>query len=235
MAPEGSSKVAIAGQADKRSLTAVLTVSMSGEFLPIQLIYPGKTPRSLPRHDFPVGFSLTQNSSHWSNEDTMGDFVQDILEPYLKKQREVLKNADMPALLIYDAFRAHTTDAVQQKLAALNAKLVMVPKNMTDHRQPLDISVNKPVKNYLKTRFNEWYTGKNIELERTGECNYEAMGDLLKSSVALRELGAKWISDIYYYFDLATQKQIIVNGFRHCGIIRACEHGPVNDDPFNSE
>lgn len=230
MERQGQSKVPIAGQADKRSLTAILTVSMAGDFLPMQLIYTGKTARSLPKQKFPDGFDVTQNPSHWSNEETMLQYVEVIIKPYLQKQREV--HGDKPAVLIYDAFRAHTMETVQEKLAQLNAKLIMVPKNMTDHLQPLDISVNKPVKGYMKARFNEWYTNEILKLEQAGDNNYEAMGQLLKSGVALRELSAGWITNLYEHFQEPNQREIIINGFKHCNIVQRCLTGPLTEDPF---
>lgn len=116
-------------------MTAIFTVSLSGEFIPMQLIYSGKTSLSLPKFKFPDGFSLTQNPSHWSNELTMELYIKEILYPYIKRTLELF-NPNTPALLIYDAFRAHTSDDIQEKLRELNVRLVMVPKNMTDHLQP---------------------------------------------------------------------------------------------------
>ena len=43
MAEKGSKKVAIAGVDDKRQITAVFADTMSGDFLPIQILYAGKT------------------------------------------------------------------------------------------------------------------------------------------------------------------------------------------------
>ena len=123
MEAEGTSKVPIAGGSDKRALTAIFTVTLSGNFLPMQLIYTGKTAQSLPKFSFPDGFSLTQNPSHWSNEDTMELYVEEILAPYIKMKREQLEIPDTPALLIYDAFMAHTTEGIQNKLRELNVRL----------------------------------------------------------------------------------------------------------------
>ena len=57
MAPKGTKKVSIAGSEDKRSITAKFTVSLAGDFLGMQLIYGGKTKRSLPPVKFPENFS----------------------------------------------------------------------------------------------------------------------------------------------------------------------------------
>ena len=45
--PQKVQRLPIKGIDDKRQITAIFTVSMTGKFLPIQLIYEGKTPRCL--------------------------------------------------------------------------------------------------------------------------------------------------------------------------------------------
>lgn len=50
---KGSKTVAIAGSTVKRMITATFVITLSGDFLPIQLIYGGKTMKSLP----PVKFT----------------------------------------------------------------------------------------------------------------------------------------------------------------------------------
>ena len=50
--------VNIAGSTDKRSITATLTVTLVSKILPFQVIYGGKTMRSLPSVSFPESFSL---------------------------------------------------------------------------------------------------------------------------------------------------------------------------------
>jgi len=57
-----------------RQITAVLAESMAGDFLPIQLVYKGKTPRCLPNvESVPEGWHFTYSPSHWSTEQTMRD------------------------------------------------------------------------------------------------------------------------------------------------------------------
>ena len=79
MAEEGSKRVEITGKDDKRQLTAVFAGTISGEFLPSQLIYQGKTTRCLPHFDFPAGWHLTYSSNHWSNEETMKEYIKHLL------------------------------------------------------------------------------------------------------------------------------------------------------------
>ena len=65
--PKGANTVPIKGKDEKRQITATYTVSMTGYFLPIQLIYEGKTPRCRHRLDFPADFNVTFSYNHWSN------------------------------------------------------------------------------------------------------------------------------------------------------------------------
>ena len=68
MEQEGIKRVEIDGKDDKRQITAVFGCSMSGDFLPPQLVYQGKTTKCLPSFQFPSDWSITHSANHWSNE-----------------------------------------------------------------------------------------------------------------------------------------------------------------------
>ena len=54
--PRGEQNVPIKGVDNKRQITGTFAVSLTGEFLPIQVVYQGKTKRCLPKHRFPKTF-----------------------------------------------------------------------------------------------------------------------------------------------------------------------------------
>ena len=56
MAKLGEANVPIAGAKNKRSITGTFSITFDNKFLPMQLIYKGKTNQSLPKVDFPDGF-----------------------------------------------------------------------------------------------------------------------------------------------------------------------------------
>ena len=58
-------------------------MSSTGKFLPIQLIYIGTTPHSLPKSDFPVSVGFTKN--HYSNTDKSIEFFDEIIFSYLQQ------------------------------------------------------------------------------------------------------------------------------------------------------
>jgi len=41
-----------------------------------------------------------------------------------------------------------------------NILMALVPTNCTDRLQPLDVSANKSVKEFLGGKFHKWYAGK---------------------------------------------------------------------------
>ena len=59
MEKEGVKRVEVTGKDDKRQLTALFACSMSGDFLPIRLVYQGKTMKCLPKFQFPDGWDIT--------------------------------------------------------------------------------------------------------------------------------------------------------------------------------
>ena len=65
MAKRGEKSVPIKRLTDKRNITLTFAVTFAGDFLPMQIIYGGKTDRSQPRGVvFPKGFHVTQNEKH---------------------------------------------------------------------------------------------------------------------------------------------------------------------------
>ena len=68
--------------------------------------------------------------------------------PYVEKVREDVGN-DKAALVIMDNFKGQITDAVTNLLNNNNILVTLHLTNTTDLLQPMDISVNKPAKEYL--------------------------------------------------------------------------------------
>ena len=50
---KGTSRVPVLGTSDYRQITGTFGITLAGHFLPIQLIYQGKTDRSQPNFEFP--------------------------------------------------------------------------------------------------------------------------------------------------------------------------------------
>ena len=79
----GSKRVELAGLSDKWQITAVLCGSFTGDFLPPQVVYQGKTNRWHSTCDFQSDWHITHWPNHWSNESTMVDYIQQIIVAYI--------------------------------------------------------------------------------------------------------------------------------------------------------
>ena len=159
LAKKGTKDVPLKGMTDKRCITATFAVSLSGTFLPVQLIYGGKTKKSLPRFKFPRSFSLSVNKTHYSNEKEALKYLREIILPYVEMVKTSKKlKPDQKALLIFDVFKGQVTEDVLSFIDMNDMVYSKVPNNMTADFQVNDLTVNKYNKAYKKTKFNEWYS-----------------------------------------------------------------------------
>ena len=157
--PKGAKTVPIKGIDDKRQITATFTVSMTGKFLPIRLIYERKTPRCLTRFDFPADFNVTFSDNHWSNTEKSIELFEKVIFPYLKQAKASLKYPkEQMSLIIMDTFKGEDNDVILDLCEKHMCQVVIVPHNLTNKFQPLDITVNKPAKSFISNKYNEWFS-----------------------------------------------------------------------------
>ena len=214
----GEKLIPIANSDDKRQITAVLAASMTGEYLPPQLIYQGKTNRCHPQVPIPEGWDIWHSDNHWSNEETMKRYIEKIVIPFITQKREALELSNShPALVLFDAFRGQTTSDIKQLLDENNIISVLIPPNCTDKLQPMDIAINKPMKDELKTRFQTWYANevqkqllKHIPLEQV---------KVDVTATAIKHKSANWIFSSWQAIE--QRPEIAINGFKKAGLVDA--------------
>ena len=213
----GDRIIPIANSDDKRQITAVLAASMAGEYLPPQLIFKGKTQRCHPQVSFPKGWDIWHSENHWSNEDTMQRYIEQIIVPYIDKKRQDLDlEKSHTALVLFDCFRGQTTATIESLLQKNNIVAVQIPPNCTDKLQPMDVSINKPMKDGMRTRFQTWYAS---EVQKQLK---DAPLDQVKVNVtaaAIKPLSANWV--ISTWQEIENRPDLAINGFRAAGIVGA--------------
>ena len=215
---------------DKRQMTAVLCGSLRGDFLPIQVIYKGKTYRCHPRFKFPIDWHITHSPKHWSTEQTMIEYIEEIIVPYIGSQREVW-GAEQAALVIMDNFKCQVTPSIKSLLESYNIHVCLLPPNTTDLLQPMDISVNKPAINFLKQKFEEWYSNEVMkQLDGVEDIELAEMKPVDMCMAAIKELTSHWMIEMARYIE--DNPQFIIRGFCRSGIAAAV-NGTI-DEEFNS-
>ena len=165
MAPAGSTAVTTGGMGggwgsnDKRIITGTFPINFSGKFLPIQLIYGGKTTQNIPKVAFSKTFSLSTNPSQYSNSKESMKFLKEIA--IVDNERCRLKfPKEQKALLVMHVFTGQMTEDVVRQYQDNNILIVNVPSNMTKYYQPLDLTVNGYCKKFLKRKLTQWYSAE---------------------------------------------------------------------------
>jgi hypothetical protein len=158
MAEQGSTQVLVVGNEDKREITVVLAVSASVILLPPQLTYQGITNGCHLKKIFPTKWNITHSESDWSTTETMREYLDKIIIPYVVETRKELELADdHPALAIFDVFAAHRCKEVLAKLQSNHIHQIFVPASCTGELQPLDVGINGDFKQLMIASFSRWY------------------------------------------------------------------------------
>ena len=139
---------------------------------------------------------FTEN--HWANEKTSEVYIKTILIPYLQKKREELSlSPSHSALIIFDKVKGQCTPSIISLLQTNNIRFVVVQGKCTDRLQPLDVSVNKAVKEHLRNLFQKWYSDQVSMKIKEGKQHPTI--DL--AMAVMKPLGVQWLSDTYDYLN----------------------------------
>ncbi len=124
---------------------------------------------------------------------------------------------------------------INELLESHDIHTCLLPPNTTDRLQPLDIAVNKPAKDYMRQKFDEWYS-EQITRQLNGRSEEEIDNFELEpinlSMVRMKEVSANWLVQMFTY--LADNPQFLVNGFLKSGINAALD-GCLEDDSMEDE
>ena len=227
---KGSANVPIIGKGKVKQITGTFACSKVGDFLPMQLIYEGKTPRCLPKDvKFPAGFNATFTPNHWSNEDKVVEYLEELIFPYIKAKREELGlSSDHKALLIFDVFKGQITRRVLELIETNDCVHVFVPNNLTAHFQPLDLKVNGMAKQFLNGKFEKWYADEITKQLKLGKDIHGV--DVKTTLTILKPIHANWIIGLYDY--LRNNSDCIKSSFEQAGINEALLIDLEPEDPF---
>ena len=108
-------------------------------------------------------------------------------------------------ILCADVHRAQQTATVKRVLQSKSTVLVNIPPGCTIKVQVLDVSINKPFKDYLRTQF-EKHRDENFELY---------ISNKLTASKG-RVLVTKWVAEAWE--KIKTNKEMIIRAFTKWGI-----------------
>jgi len=104
-------------------------------------------------------------------------------------------------------------------LSENNIKVVYVSVCCTDRLQPLNVSVQKAIKNHLQQSFEDWYADeivKQLNENKGSESEDEVIQPVDLSLTRLKPLSAKWLIKMIQH--IKNNPQIVRSGFRETSI-----------------
>ena len=156
----------------------------------------------------------------------MSRYVEKILAPYMRAQRdEPGVSDDVPGHLVMDVYRAHRTPDVLEVIEQAGCKLRFVPANCTSEMQPLDVTINKVVKDELKRHLIDWYAKEVFESLENEQSAKEVKLDFKMSNI--KPVHARWMIDIMA--NVSQRKELILAGWRKSLAVKPCASVPTQD------
>ena len=94
-----------------------------------------------------------------------------------------------------------------------NIVAIRVPSNCMDKLQPIDVSVNKPIKDMMRSKFQTWYASKVAEqLKEVSVAN-------VKVDISVTVIKPKCANQLISILqNLQQHPEVFVNGFKGAGI-----------------
>ncbi|KAL0223246.1 hypothetical protein P9112_002636 [Eukaryota sp. TZLM1-RC] len=120
----------------------------------------------------------------------------------MQKRQELQENGEadiygLKAAILWDQHWSHRIKQLKPFISELNLDFYEIPAKATDHFSILDVAVNKPFKDQLKSKFTVWCTEKILE-----DLNAGIQPNNVKLDVATSIIKPKigeWIIEAWQY------------------------------------
>lgn len=214
---KGAKDVQVIGADDKRQITACIASSLDGDFLPLQLIFQGKTEQCHPpltQEAKEAYVHLTHSENHWSNQTTMQEYISEVLVPYAERRiQQYNLSRDAHIVLVLDVWAVHKSEEFRRFLRTHHPRihLVFVPPNCTSQLQVADVVLQRPFKHGVRRRFNEWAASVLREQVQTDEL--VGLNPFLKMS-SIKPLLLQWLVQTWKH--LSEGRDYIKMGWHTC-------------------
>ncbi len=184
---------------EKANFTVVLGCMADGTKLKPMLIFKRKT---MPKDEFPPGVIIAIQPKGWMNESCLQQWITD---SWLQRPGAALGKK---SLLVWDMFRAQLVPEVKDRLKSLDTTMAVIPGGLTSLVQPLDVCLNKPFKDRMRTKWQAWMAEGKFQLTPAGNIRRPEL-----------TLVATWVKESWDEIDCAMVKK----SFKKCGISNALD------------
>ena len=176
------------------------------------------------------------STNHWYNLEKCEYLLKVIILSHLSTKKKGLGYPkEQQSLIIMDTFKGQDNEGMKRLYLKNNCELVIVPHNLKNKFQPLDISINQSAKKFISNKFNAWYADRVSKQLSNGVAPGDVKVSLKLSD--LKPLHARWIVEIYNH--LKCQNDFIIKSFDVSGhseaIACAKDIFTQIENPFNEQ
>jgi hypothetical protein len=134
------------GGCEKQRCAVTLEITADGRELPPYVIFKRKT---MPKATIPNGVHVRVQGKGWTDAAVVCDWVRTV---WGQRPGALLRRS---SLLVWDSFRGHLGDDTKRILTEMKTDLAVIPGGLTPVLQPLDVSVTKPFKEYVRKLYTQ--------------------------------------------------------------------------------
>lgn len=189
--------------------TAFLSITANGKFLKSLVVFKGteggKVSREFP--DYNPGALYQAQTKAWCDKRVMLYWINNILGPYIRTAPP-----DVRPVLLLDRYSCHIMDEVVDLIFAMGVEIVYVPGGCTSLAQPLDVGINKPFKDRIRKKWEQWVTHEKAiygEDHKPKVPRYLIARWIVKAARDINETIGKnaWLHAPYNYFSVDNEDE----------------------------
>ena len=139
---------------DTKRVTLAVTVDASGTMLPPMIIFKGAPNGRIANREFgtyPDGGHYACQKKAWMDEDMMNRWIDLVLVPWKDS-----KAPGIVPILVLDVYRVHMMGTIVNRIQSLGIEVIHIPAGCTYLCQPVDVGVNKSIKNGMREKWEDW-------------------------------------------------------------------------------
>lgn len=177
---------------EKECLTTLIMCNAAGDLPPPMVVYTFKRLPQKIVNSVPKKWGVGRTENGWMTGETFFEYITNIFYPWL-----IDNKIELPIILYVDGHSSHLTMALSQFCAESKIILVALFPNSTHILQPLDVAFFRPLKVQWKKKVHKW------RMENCGrKLTREDFAKILEGAIQ----------------SLENREQILINGFRTCGL-----------------
>ncbi len=117
------------------------------------------------------------------------EWVEKVIKPWAESALPGI----VPILLL-DQYKCHLMDSVVSKIQSYGIELDHIPGGCTGLVQPVDVGINKPLKNLIHGHWEQWMMDVGIKVAKTKKPPCETMVEWIAFSVSGLSVDTIWNS-----------------------------------------